>query len=286
MNLFNKLFGQTKTSRKAVNKSRSVRLSVEALEVRDTPSHGFGLGAALRGSGGFFAPAQLGPAVTGWGSSSDTSTLSATLTGATGASGTATFEANPNTGTNHLGVRVAGLTANTDYTVSSGTATLGTITTNANGSGTLAVNNTTASLGTGATITVTDPNSTTVLTGTLAAATNPITHLAATLSGATGTSGRVSYAANANTGTNSLLVEVSGLTANASYTVLSGTTTLGTITTDANGNGSLVESNVSEALASGGTISVADSTGTTVLSGTLAAAPTFGPGHHHGFHWG
>jgi hypothetical protein len=396
MRLFNRLFGQKNGGGKPVNPGRSVPLSVEALEVRATPSHGFGLGAAPRPFDGLFGPGQFAAAVTGWAGMSSTSTLSATLTGATGTSGsvtfttnasagtnslsvqvaglsanttytvlagtttlgtlttdangagtlsasnvsaavssgatitvadansatvlsgtlaasstgrgrgdcgrgggasglsaaltgaagtsgTATFDVDPSTGTNHLGVQVAGLTAATSYTVSSGTSTLGTITTNASGSGTLSVDNTTAGLGTGSTITVTDPSSSTVLTGTLAAPTNPVTYLASTLSGANGTSGRVSYSANATTDTNSLLVRVSGLTANSPYTVLSGTATLGTVTTDANGNGALVASNVSASLVSGDTISVTDATGTTALSGTLAAATTFGPGHRHGF---
>jgi hypothetical protein len=397
VSFFRNLFGQQKTSRKPAAKTRSVRLSVEGLEARDTPSHGFGLGAVRPDFGVFFGPARFGPAFTDWGGTSSTSTLTAaltgasgtsgsvtfttntaagtnslrvrvtglaanttytvlsgttslgtittdangagslsatnisatltsgaaitvadpsnatvlsgalssstagvrfgcggggeasgsaltaTLTGATGTSGTVTFGVNPNTGTNRLTVHVAGLTASTTYTVTSGTATLGTITTNANGSGTLSVNDTTASLATASTLTVTDPTSQTVLSGTLAAPVNPITHLAATLSGATGTSGKVSYAADSNTGTNSLLVRVSGLTANATYTVLSGTNSLGTITTNANGTGTLVASNVSPALASGGTITVADSAGTTVLSGTLATAPSTGHGHHHRF---
>jgi hypothetical protein len=172
MRWFHKWFGQRKAGGKAGNQGRSVRLSVEALEARDTPSHGSGLATAWRQFGGLFAPAQADRAVSEGGGSSGTSTLRATLTGATGTLRSATF-------------------------------------------------------------------------------------------------GRVSYSANASAGTSSLLVGVFGLTANSTYTVRSGSTTLGTITTDANGNGALLASSVSAALASGDTVRVADAAGTTVLSGTV-----------------
>jgi hypothetical protein len=94
--------------------------------------------------------------------------------------------------------------------------------------------------------------------------------LSATLSGATGTSGSVTFTSNSATSDNSLKVEVSGLSANSTYTVTSGTTTLGSITTDANGDGKLAVSNLSPALEVGAAISVTDSQNATVLFGTLA----------------
>src|SRR5437868_863777 len=100
MRWFSKWFGQQKAGGKAVKQSRSVRLSVEALEARDTPSHGFGLGAALRHGGGLFAPAQFDRAATDGDGSSGTSTLSATLTGATGTSGSVSFTTSATAGTN------------------------------------------------------------------------------------------------------------------------------------------------------------------------------------------
>jgi hypothetical protein len=208
--------------------------------------------------------------------------LTATLSGATG-SGKAKVEINAATGTNKLNVSITGLAASTTYTVMAGTTTLGTITTSSTGSGDLKVRNTTASLTAGTTITVVDSSNNTVLTGTLAYPVNPVTQLTGSLTASSGSSGagNVHYSSNSKTGTNSLSVHVSGLSDNATYTVMSGTTTLGTITTNSKGWGMLLESNISSSLSSGATITVVDSSGNTVLTGTLATATT--TGHDHGF---
>jgi hypothetical protein len=211
--------------------------------------------------------------------------LTASLTGASGTSGTASVQINTDSGTNKVTVSVSGLTASTTYTVTSGSTTLGTISTNSSGAGELSVRNTAATLTVGSTITVVDSINITVLTGTLAYPVNAITRLTGTLNGSTGTSGTVNYTANSETDTNSISVQVSGLTADTTYTVVSGTTTLGTITTNDNGWGRLIESNVAS-LSSGSSITVEDASSTTVLSGTLAAATFASPsysGRYDGF---
>jgi hypothetical protein len=96
--------------------------------------------------------------------------------------------------------------------------------------------------------------------------------LTATLAGATGTSGSAAFKSNTTSGDNSLQVLVSGLVASSTFTVMSGTTTLGTITTDSSGSGTLSVSDLSPALASGAVITVVDANQNTVLTGTLADA--------------
>ncbi len=196
-------------------------------------------------------------------------TLTATLTGDNGASGTVTFQSSHSSTDSTLTVKVSGLTADSTYTVKSGTTTLGTITTDANEQGQLTVSDVSPALTAGAAITVTDANNAAVLTGALAAAKSTLT---ASLTGVTGTSGSVTFKADSVTGDNSLIVKVAGLTASSTYTVMSGTTTLGTITTDASGKGTLSVTDLSPALAAGAVITVLDDAGTTTLSGTLAAA--------------
>jgi hypothetical protein len=95
--------------------------------------------------------------------------------------------------------------------------------------------------------------------------------LTATLTGATG-SGSASFSSNSTAGTNSLVVNVSGLNANSTYTVQIGGATAGQITTNANGSGQLSSSNISTSVASGSAITVLDPTGAPVLSGTFAAS--------------
>jgi hypothetical protein len=113
--------------------------------------------------------------------------------------------------------------------------------------------------------------STTVLSGTFA--TGGCHHgqdLSASLTGTTG-----SGSARFSTGQNSLKVSVSGLTAGATYTVQAGdgttNTTVGQITTDANGSGKLSVSNLTATIAAGTILTVLDANGTTVLTGTFAA---------------
>jgi hypothetical protein len=106
-----------------------------------------------------------------------------------------------------------------------------------------------------------------------------VTRLSASLTGATGTAGHAHYHADATAGTNSLTLSVSGLTASSTYTIDVNGTSVGTITTDATGAGKVTLSDLSATVAAGSTITVVDSTGATVLSGTFAA-PT--PGGCHG----
>ena len=254
------------------------RLMLEAFESRDLlsasaffsmahrppmDSHAQFRGGDLQQLAGFDSGGQ------GCQGSSQSSTLTTALTGANGASGAVTFTSNGSSSDNTLTVSVTGLTASSTYTVMSGTTTLGTITTDANGQGKLSVSDLSPALVAGAAITVTDSSSATVLTGTLA---NAKTTLTAALTGATGTSGSVTFKSDSVTGDNSLSVKVSGLKASSTYTVVSGTTTLGSLTTDASGTGTLSVSDLSPALAAGAVITVLDADAATVLSGTLATA--------------
>jgi hypothetical protein len=200
-----------------------------------------------------------------------TQVLAASLTGATGTSGNALFFSN-STGDNSLSVRVSGLAANSTFTVTSGTTTLGTFNTDANGRGFLTVSNVSPALTSGATINVQDSSGATVLSGALGSpsALNG-THLSASLTGATGTSGTARFDSNPFSGENILSLRVSGLTADTTYSVQVNGTTVGQFSTDANGRGRLSESVLSSTAAAGSTITVLDPSGTTVLKGTFAA---------------
>jgi hypothetical protein len=203
---------------------------------------------------------------------SQTQVLAASLTGATGTSGTALFFTNSKTGDNGLSVRVSGLAANSTFTVTSGTTTLGTFNTDANGRGFLTVSNVSPALTSGATINVVNSSSATVLSGTLGSPSALTgTHLSASFTGATGTSGTAHFDSNPISGESSLRLRVSGLTADSTYTVQVNGTTVGQFSTDANGRGRLSESVLSTTVASGSTITVLDSSGTTLLKGTFAA---------------
>lgn len=94
--------------------------------------------------------------------------------------------------------------------------------------------------------------------------------LTAALAGATGTSGAATFSSNTTAATNSLLVQVSGLSASSTYTVDIGGTSVGQITTNSSGSGQLSLSNISASIAPGTAVTVLDSTGATVLSGTFA----------------
>jgi hypothetical protein len=281
MQFFRKLFTRSK---KTSNRSRSFRPHVETFEAREVPHGGplFGAHASALGD-----PALLGAAVAGTGTchgDGQTQTLTATLSGATGTSGSVTFTSDAATGANSLAVQVSGLNANTAYTVLSGSTTLGTITTDNSGAGTLSVSNVSPAPAAGAAIAVMDPNGATVLSGTLAASstsTDTGTHLKATLTGATGTSGSAHFHATATAGQNSLSVRVSGLAANATYTVQVGGTTVGTITTDANGRGRLSVSNLTTTVAAGSVVTVLDAQNATVLQGTFAAVTASHAARHH-----
>jgi hypothetical protein len=284
MEFLRKLF-QTKKPRNAGR--RAFRPVLESLEARAVPSGGpwFGGGHDLAHFGG----AQVGPAFAGqFGGASGQAdgclaglgapTLAASLTGTAGATGVATFAANSASGNNALNVVASGLTANTKYTVSSGTTTLGTFTTNAVGLGKLHVSNVSPALTAGSAITITDPTGTTALSGTLGA-----TNLVATLGGTSGGDGFAPYHANVFTGSNTFHVGLFGLSANSTYTVQLDGTTVGTVTTNANGAGHLSTSSLSTPPAAGSVLTVLDSSGTTVLQGSFAAPSFdfFGDWFHH-----
>jgi hypothetical protein len=284
-----KLFAGT---RRAGDRRGSVRPMLETFEARDLPSAG-GLFAT---SHHLAAPSQahFGAAVAGasanqsqtpdaCGADRQTQTLTATLSGASGTSGSATFTSNTATGDNSLHVQVSGLNPNATYSVMSGTTALGTITTDANGAGKLSANNLSPALTAGAALTVLDSQNATVLSGTLAVASGHTDMaLSASLTGATGTAGTAHFHADATTGQNSFRLRVSGLAANATYDVQVDGTTVGQITTDANGRGRLTLSNLSTTITAGSVVTVLDAQGMTILQGTFAAdASSQGSRHHH-----
>jgi hypothetical protein len=277
---FKKLFAATGKDR---TRECQARPMLEALESRDLLSsgpgllaHGFHLGPQAA-----FSPAASQSADSGTlhalGNTGSTQHLTATLSGASGASGQFKFTSNTSSGQNTFALTVAGLTANQTYAVQVGGTTVGQVATNASGNGSVTLNNLTATIAAGSVVSVVDTSttpSTTVLTGTLAASggCHAGQRLSASLIGTTG-SGFATY----SSAENSLRVSVSGLATGATYTlqVSNGTatpTTVGQITTDTNGNGKLSASNLSATIATGTTISVVDSSGTTVLSGTFSTA--------------
>jgi hypothetical protein len=286
--LLSKLFA---TTRKPRHVGPAFRPTLESLEGREVPSGGpwFGgghdlalfnhaqFGPAFAGATGGGNDAQVGPAFAGaLGGRNDPGdgfagfgipTLAANLTGASGTSGTATFSTNALIGQNSFHLHASGLTANTTYTVSSGSTTLGTFTTDANGQGKLSVSNVSPALTAGSTITVKDPTGATALSGTLAN-----TNLFATLGGTSGVDGIAFYHANVTAGTNSLQVGLFGLSANSTYTVQLGGKTVGTVTTNAFGAGHLSVSDLSTPPTAGSALTVLDSTGATVLQGSFTAS--------------
>jgi hypothetical protein len=259
---------------KATHRRRPIRLTLEAFESRDllnaSPLYaGFHMPSMSDHSQSASVHAGSSDSSRGCHDNNQSQTLTASLTGATGTSGTATLKSDTSSGDNSLVVQVSGLAASSTFTVTSGTTTLGTITTDANGSGKLSVTNLSPTLAAGADITVVDANEATVLTGTLADP-NAKTHLSASLTGATGTSGKAHFHSNAETGDNRLGVHVFSLTADATYDVQVDGTTVGQITTDDHGSGALSLSNVSMTIAANSVVTVLDSQGTTVLQGTFS----------------
>lgn len=84
------------------------------------------------------------------------------------------------------------------------------------------------------------------------------TTFAATLANSTGATGTASYSAN----NNSLRIQVTGAAANASLDVQLDGTSIGTLTTDASGNGSLKLKNLTNPVTATSTLTVGDLTGT------------------------
>jgi hypothetical protein len=287
-------------AKKAGNVRPPVRLMLETFEPRDLPNASpffaampqmplgnpaqFGMVTpSFEGPFRFGGPFAFG-GLFGQGLGLDqTQVLAASLPGATGTSGTALFFSNSTTGDNSLSVRVSGLAANSTFTVTSGTTTLGTFNTDANGRGFLIVSNVSPALTSGATINVQDSSGATSLSGTLGSPSALTgTHLSASLTGATGTSGTARFDSNPFSGENILSLRVSGLSADTTYSVQVNGTTVGQFSTDANGRGRLSESVLASTAASGSTITVLDPSGMTVLNGTFAADNgdnDFGFGH-------
>jgi hypothetical protein len=280
-NLFLRLFtGEKKTCKRRP----SVRLALEQFEARDLPNASPAFAAFEHLS--FDNPEHFGAPNAGFGATASqgqcqglgqrqgqTQILVANLTGTTGASGTVFFRSSSTTGDNSLTVQVSGLTADSTYTVMSGTTKLGTINANSKGAGYFSVSNVSPALTADATITVQDSTSATVLTGTLSTFTPPtLAHLSASLTGTTAeAAGTAQYESNSSSEDSSLRVQVSGLTADSTYTVQIGGTTVGTINTDAKGRGWLSLSNPSATVSSATVLTILDSSQATVLQGTFAA---------------
>jgi len=210
--------------------------------------------------------------------------LTDTNTGST-AVGNAVFHS----GTEHgqtrsqLGVEIEHALASTTYDVAIGGTTLGTITTNANGAGHLVLFSNPRGNQPGLpagfrvnsadtlTVTAESPASDT-LTGTFAAPQPPqVTNLKATLTDSQGGTGKgvALYHSVTKDGTthSDLEIAVTNATPNSSLDVFvnGGTTSIGTVKTDAHGRGVLHITDASVAIASGDIISVG------TLGGTFAA---------------
>ena len=274
------------TKRHVSRRGVQARPRLESFEARDLPSAGHGLFAAHAFH--FGSPAQSSSmksasavsygqlhAASGTGHEQ---TLVATLSGVTGASGQVKFTPSTTAGQNTFVLSVSGLTANQTYSVQVDGTAVGQVSTDTSGNGSVTLSNLTAAIAAGSVVTVVDTSttpSTTVLTGTLAASDgcHGGHRLTASLTGSMG-----SGSATFHPDENSLKVAVSGLTAGATYTVQVGdsttttSTTVGTITTDANSSGKLSVSNLAATIATGTTISVVDSSGTIVLTGTFGTS--------------
>jgi hypothetical protein len=281
--LFKRLFGGG--ARKSERARRFAHLEIEAFESRDLmnaamgPMHSFGpVFAGITNSQAHVSMPMHTTAGDSSGypyTSSSAQTLTATLTGASGTSGTVTFIPSTTAGQNSLTVTVAGLAASQTYSVEVGGATVGQVVTNSSGNGSITLNNVTATIAAGTTVTVVDTSTapaTTVLTGSLTDtfSCHAQQGLSATLTGATGTSGSAFYSSSTDSGANNLRITVAGLTPNTTYTIKIGTTTVGVILTNSNGDATESLSNLTASVASGNSITISDSSGNTVLSGTFA----------------
>jgi hypothetical protein len=221
--------------------------------------------------------------------------LTASLTGATGTSGTAEFKTGDEAGENSFTLKVTGLTASTTYTVDVGGTSIGMFTTDSTGAGSLDLTNLTTTIMSGSVLTVLDANNNTVLTGTFAASSGEgdegddhegEQRLSASLTGATGTSGTAEFKAGEETGQNHFELTVSGLTANTTYTVDVGGSSIGTFTTDANGAGELELKNLTTTIMAGSVLTVVDANNNTVLTGTFAVGGEGDQGDEGGDHEG
>jgi hypothetical protein len=210
--------------------------------------------------------------------------LTATLTGTTG-SGSAEFKTSSTAGQNSFTLMVTGLTASTTYTVEIGGTSIGTFTTDSTGAGSLTLSDlTTPPIASGSMLTVVDAGSNTVLQGTFAPSSecHHGEELVASLTGAPGTSGTADFKSDNSAGQNSFTLTVAGLTASTTYTVDVGGSSIGTITTDSTGAGSLTLSDLTTTIAASSVLTVVDASNNTVLTGTFAIAAEGGGGDCHG----
>jgi hypothetical protein len=96
-----------------------------------------------------------------------------------------------------------------------------------------------------------------------------MTILSAALTGASGATGTVDFSSTTNSASNSFHLTVSGLTASTTYSIQIDGATIGQVTTDANGDGSVSLTDLTASVASGSVVTVVDA-GTTALQGTLS----------------
>jgi hypothetical protein len=240
-------------------------------------SHGPGHGPGDPGIGG---PGPGGPGDHG---GAHDATFSATLADSSGATGTALFDAT----TGNLTVSVTKATANTTLSVMVGTTTIGSFLTDASGNGKATFSEASSAVAVGTTVGVGD------LTGTFAQGSpapgtppqpggpcgpgpgghgpgghgpgghgpgNPGATFSANLTDTAGATGQALFDPTAG----KLTVSLTKAAANTTLNVVVGGNTVGSVTTDASGNGRTTITELSSAIKAGTTLTVGD------LSGTFA----------------
>ncbi len=202
--------------------------------------------------------------------------LTANLADTTGAvTGTASFKSETEDGTTQskLVVTIQGATPSMDIPVLIDGASVGTISTDADGNGSLVLKDAAITVNEGSTISVD------TATGTFAVAAEvhvvDVLHLRSRLSdpasGATGTAIFMSRTLSDGTVDSKLIVNVHGATAGSMLDVAIDGTVVGQVQTDANGNGHTLLTNVSVTPAAGSAISV-----DTTITGTLDVKANLG----------
>lgn len=195
----------------------------------------------------------------------DDATFSATLSNATGATGTASYIANSKT----LMIQVKGAAVSTTLDVQLDGTSIGSLTTDASGNGSLKLTNLTNTVNVSSALTIGD------VTGTFSAAPSEYESennehsgreghcggeaaFTATISNSTGATGTASYFTN----TNSLKVKVTGATASTTLDVQMDGKSIGSVSTDASGNGTVTVKSLTSAVTATSTLTVGDLTGT------------------------
>ncbi len=290
---FTNLFaGKTKTI--TTHRPRSaMRLNVEELMPRVLPSAN-----PFTMAWGHYADSATHPAFAGFVAGleshgrghdhgSEATTFSATLADSSGATGTALFNAN----TGNLTVSVTKAAANTTLNVTVGTTTIGSFMTDASGNGKATFTAAASAIAVGTTVAAGD------VTGTFAQGDGAIDNLpnpvggggdcghghgehgqgnpgaifTAGLTDAAGATGTAAF----NPSSGKLTVSVTKAAANTTLNVVVGGNTIGSVTTDANGNGRTSITELSGAIKAGTTLTVGDLTGTfaqTAFKATLTGA--------------